>query len=227
MTATRGERGRFGDSKSPGPEIVGKTREAELLAAARAGIREVRFPRLSGWGPRSGRRDGSDLTHRERPSATGQAPRRRHRRSRQERHGDPDRHRHQPADPGTAAIVRRRSRFDLLAAGRRPSPRVQALPPSPGARKNGRVPGGAAQAGGEGGWRGTAGRAVAGLGHHHRDRYQRGLADRLARRVLPQDPDVDQQAARGAAGGAPARPLGNAGVLPRPEPRQWRSRTEV
>ena len=45
VTATRGERGRFGDSKeSPGPEIVGKTREAELLAAAQElGIREVHF----------------------------------------------------------------------------------------------------------------------------------------------------------------------------------------
>jgi LmbE family N-acetylglucosaminyl deacetylase len=45
VTATRGERGRFGDSKeSPGPEIVGKTREAELLAAAKElGIREVSF----------------------------------------------------------------------------------------------------------------------------------------------------------------------------------------
>jgi LmbE family N-acetylglucosaminyl deacetylase len=45
LTATRGERGRFGDrAESPGPEIVGRTREAELLAAAQVlGIREVRF----------------------------------------------------------------------------------------------------------------------------------------------------------------------------------------
>jgi LmbE family N-acetylglucosaminyl deacetylase len=45
VTATRGERGRFGDEKkSPGPEIVGKAREAELFAAAKVlGIREVRF----------------------------------------------------------------------------------------------------------------------------------------------------------------------------------------
>lgn len=45
VTATRGERGRFGDSKvSPGPEIVGKAREAELLsAAAELGLREVKF----------------------------------------------------------------------------------------------------------------------------------------------------------------------------------------
>lgn len=43
VTATRGERGRFGDGReSPGPEVVGRTREAELLAAARElGIREV------------------------------------------------------------------------------------------------------------------------------------------------------------------------------------------
>ena len=35
VTATRGERGRFRDSKeSPGPDIVGKAGEAELLAAA-------------------------------------------------------------------------------------------------------------------------------------------------------------------------------------------------
>lgn len=43
VTATRGERGRFGDGvESPGPEIVGQTREAELRAAARElGVREV------------------------------------------------------------------------------------------------------------------------------------------------------------------------------------------
>ena len=45
VVATRGERGRFGDSKeSPGLDVVGKTREAELLAAAKElGIREVSF----------------------------------------------------------------------------------------------------------------------------------------------------------------------------------------
>jgi LmbE family N-acetylglucosaminyl deacetylase len=45
VTATRGERGRFGDAKeSPGPEVVGKVREAELLAAAKElGLREVKF----------------------------------------------------------------------------------------------------------------------------------------------------------------------------------------
>jgi len=45
VTATRGERGRFGDSaQSPGPEIVGRTREAELHAAAKElGVREVAF----------------------------------------------------------------------------------------------------------------------------------------------------------------------------------------
>lgn len=45
VTATRGERGRYFDGReSPGPEVVGKTREAELLEAARElGLREVRF----------------------------------------------------------------------------------------------------------------------------------------------------------------------------------------
>jgi len=45
VTATRGERGRFGDSKEPpGPEIVARAREAELRAAARElGLREVQF----------------------------------------------------------------------------------------------------------------------------------------------------------------------------------------
>jgi LmbE family N-acetylglucosaminyl deacetylase len=43
LTATRGERGRFGDrGERPGPEVVGQTREAELRAAARElGVREV------------------------------------------------------------------------------------------------------------------------------------------------------------------------------------------
>ena len=44
VTATRGERGRFGNKEHPGLEIAGKTREAELLAAAnKLGIKEVNF----------------------------------------------------------------------------------------------------------------------------------------------------------------------------------------
>jgi LmbE family N-acetylglucosaminyl deacetylase len=45
VTATRGERGRFHDGQGwPGPEIVGRTREAELRAAAgELGVREVAF----------------------------------------------------------------------------------------------------------------------------------------------------------------------------------------
>jgi LmbE family N-acetylglucosaminyl deacetylase len=45
VTATRGERGRFGDpGESPGLETVGKVREAELRAAAKElGVREVSF----------------------------------------------------------------------------------------------------------------------------------------------------------------------------------------
>ena len=43
VSATRGERGRFGDRREA-PEIVGKAREAELLAAAtELGLREVSF----------------------------------------------------------------------------------------------------------------------------------------------------------------------------------------
>src|SRR5712692_193102 len=43
VTATRGERGRFDEmGQSPGPEIVGRAREAELQAAAtELGVREV------------------------------------------------------------------------------------------------------------------------------------------------------------------------------------------
>jgi LmbE family N-acetylglucosaminyl deacetylase len=45
VTATRGERGRFGDGReSPGLDIVGRTREAELLAAAgELGLSDVRL----------------------------------------------------------------------------------------------------------------------------------------------------------------------------------------
>ena len=45
VTATRGERGRFDETgQSPGPEIVGRAREAELHAAAKElGVREVAF----------------------------------------------------------------------------------------------------------------------------------------------------------------------------------------
>jgi LmbE family N-acetylglucosaminyl deacetylase len=43
VTATRGERGRFGDATDrPSPDVVGRTREAELHAAARElGVRDV------------------------------------------------------------------------------------------------------------------------------------------------------------------------------------------
>jgi LmbE family N-acetylglucosaminyl deacetylase len=43
LTATRGERGRFGSgTERPAPEVVGRTREAELRAAAEVlGVREV------------------------------------------------------------------------------------------------------------------------------------------------------------------------------------------
>lgn len=45
VTATRGERGRFGDAaEKPPPEVVGRTREAELRDAAGVlGLREVSF----------------------------------------------------------------------------------------------------------------------------------------------------------------------------------------
>src|SRR5580765_5358818 len=45
VTATRGERGRFGESgEKPPPEVVGRVREAELREAARVlGVREVNF----------------------------------------------------------------------------------------------------------------------------------------------------------------------------------------
>lgn len=45
VSATRGERGRFGNAaERPAPEVVGRVREAELRAAARElGVREVSF----------------------------------------------------------------------------------------------------------------------------------------------------------------------------------------
>src|SRR5580700_3115315 len=45
VTATRGEQGRYDDTgRSPGPEIVARTREAELRAAANElGVREIAF----------------------------------------------------------------------------------------------------------------------------------------------------------------------------------------
>ena len=45
VTATRGERGRFGDAiERPAADMVGRTREAELVAAARKlGVRELQF----------------------------------------------------------------------------------------------------------------------------------------------------------------------------------------
>jgi LmbE family N-acetylglucosaminyl deacetylase len=59
VTATRGERGRFGDSpESPGPDVVGPARQAELFAAARElGVREVNL-----LGHPDGALDAADTT---------------------------------------------------------------------------------------------------------------------------------------------------------------------
>ena len=57
VTATRGERGRFGDGgERPGADVVGETREAELRAAAKElGVREVIVLGYPDGGARHGR----------------------------------------------------------------------------------------------------------------------------------------------------------------------------
>ena len=72
VTATRGERGRFDDKgTTPGPEIVGRTREAELRAAAHElGVREVSLLGLHG---RRARQRRSDRSVREDRCATSAA----------------------------------------------------------------------------------------------------------------------------------------------------------
>ena len=63
---------------------------------------------------------------------------------------------------------------------------------------------------------------VARLGDYHCARHERGLVHGLARGVVPQDADDDLQEARGTAGRTPAVALGNAGVLPCLQHREWR-----
>ena len=160
VTATRGERGRFGDSKeSPGPEIVGKAREAELLAAAKElGLREVRFLDYP-----DGALDQVDTAEaiekiaghlrRVKPQVVITfGP--------EGAYGHPD---HIAISQlTTAAIVCAADPLFGLAAGdRRASPRVQALFHRVEPEKMGRVPDGAAQARVQRGWRGAAGGAVA------------------------------------------------------------------
>ena len=107
VTATRGERGRFGDATtSPGPDVVGRTRETELLAAARE-LRASRsaHPRLSGrrarpGGPRGSRGQNSG------PPSPRQAARRGHLRPRGRVRAYRS-HCDQPADHGGGGLRRR------------------------------------------------------------------------------------------------------------------------
>ena len=106
VTATRGERGRFGDSKeSPGPEVVGKAREAELLAAAtELGLREVRFLDYP-----DGALDKVDTARSDRKNRRTPSPRQTARRHhiRPGRRVWPSRsHRHQPADDSRDRVRR-------------------------------------------------------------------------------------------------------------------------
>jgi LmbE family N-acetylglucosaminyl deacetylase len=65
---------------------------------------------------------------------------------------------------------------------------------------------------------------VAVVGAHDRRGHEPGVAYRVARGVVSQDADVDLRAARRAAGRAPSRALGHAGVLSRVQLRQRRAR---
>ena len=163
MTATRGERGRFGDgTESPGPEIVGRAREAELRAAARElGVREVALPRL----PRRRARSSVDAAEaigriaghlrRVRPQVVDHV--------RPGRRVWPSRsHRDLPADRGGDRVRRGPG---VRPARRRRAHRVSKLYFIAWSREEvGRVSGGAAEARRQGGRRGAAGGAVARLG---------------------------------------------------------------
>ena len=167
VTATRGERGRFGDgTEPPDPDIVGRTREAELRAAAKElGVREVGVARLSGRRARQRRSGGSDASRSPgicaasgRTSSITFGAGRRLRSSRS--------HRDQPADDG-GDRVRRRSVVSRRAAIGEPHRVVEAVLHRVEREEVGRVSGGAEEAGDHGGRRRAPGGAVARLGDHH------------------------------------------------------------
>ena len=185
----------------PGVDVVGRVREAELMAAAKElGVREVTllgYPdgALDSVDPRS--RAGS---HRG-PSAPHQAAGGRHVRSGGSvRPSRP--HRHLAADDS-----------GHRASGRSRVCRLEAVSHRVERADVGRVPGGAQEADQHGRRRRTAGGPVAGLGDHDADRHERRVADGLARSAVPSDADEHLREPRGASSGASSGPVGRAGVL--------------
>ena len=167
VTATRGERGRFGDgTKRRDPTSSDATREAELLAAARElGLREVRlldYPDGAldqrGSRRRRSRRSPATSAGSSRTSSITFGP--------DGAYGHPD---HIAISQlTTAAIVCAADPAFDADGDRRAAPRRQAVLHRVEREEVGRVSGGAAQARDHGRRRGAAGGAVARLGDHHR-----------------------------------------------------------
>ena len=188
VTATRGERGRFGDGgERPAPEVVGRTREAELRAAAKElGVREVDRPRVSRrWArcSRSPRRRteaiaGTSASH---PAAGGDhvRPRRRVRPSRSHRHlaVHDGRRRARAADRDYAVSKLYYIAWSASDMGARTRRRCKKLTSTVDGVERQVGPG-------------------AGLGDHHADRHERGVADRVARGAVPSHADEHLQEPR-------------------------------
>ena len=190
LTATRGERGRYGDgSSSPGPEVVGpRSRSRARRRRRRARAARGEGARLPRWraGPGEPRRgDGDDR----RPSAPRPAARGDHVRTRGRLR--PHRsHRDQPADSG-GGRVRRGSRLRHRWQHRRAAPRVEAVFHRVEPREVGGLSGGVEAARVQGGRRRAPGDSVAVVGDHHGGGHQPRLADGVARGVVSRDADVD------------------------------------
>ena len=183
VTATRGERGRFGESgEKPPPDVVGRVREAELREAASVlGVREVNF--LDYY---DGDLDQVDVTEavariadhirRVKPQVIITfGPGRRLRPSRSHRHLAA-RHRR--------GCSRRRGRWV------EPTPsRIEAVLHRVEPAEMGGLSDGAAGSNLQSGWYRAKVVALARLGSHDCHRHQSGLRHRLESRVVSQDTD--------------------------------------
>lgn len=212
VTATRGERGRFGESgEKPPPDVVGRVREAELREAGGLGVREVNFldyydgdldkvnvteaiariadhlrrvkpPVVITFGPEGAYGHPDHIAISQLTTAAVVAAARENGSSQPHRVSKPVLHRVERTEMG--GLSNRATRPDLQS-----------------------------------GWYRAKVVAMARLGHHDSHGHQSALGDNLASRLVSQD--TDQHIQKPFIRPETQSDLGNTGVLSRVQSREW------